>query len=85
MAIRQRLTAMNTYGTIWTQPNRERQSSGWLKESGIFPCEHLDVIVMTEREHSLGDEVRVRIIRVFCRNDGDHKHVAVPVERNEGG
>lgn len=60
-----------------------RQPSGWLKESGTPPCEHLDVIVMTEHEHSLGDEVRVRIIGVFCRNDGDHKLVAVPMERAE--
>lgn len=60
-----------------------RQPQGWLKESGTPPCEHLDVIVMTEREHSLGDEVRVRVIGVFCRNDGDHKLVAVPVERAE--
>lgn len=40
---------------------------------------------MTEREHSLGDEVCVRIIRVFCRNDGDRELATVPVELNEGG
>lgn len=60
-----------------------RQPQGWIKESGTPPCEHLDVIVMTERGHSLGDEVRVRVVGVFCRNDGDHKLVAVPAERAE--
>ena len=60
-----------------------KQPYGWLKESGTPPCDHLDVIVMTDRHFELGDEVRVRIVGVFRRGDGDHKLVAVPVERTE--
>ena len=59
-----------------------RQPYGWIVESGTPPCEHLDVIVMTDKELQLGDELRVRIIGVFCRNDCDHKLVAVPEERD---
>lgn len=57
--------------------------SGWIKESGTPPCEHLDVIVMTDRKCELGDELAVRVIGVFVRNDGDHKLVSVPEERSE--
>ncbi len=57
--------------------------SGWIKESGTPPCEHLDVIVMTEEHCELGDEILVRVIGVFCRSDGDNKLVAVPVSRPE--
>lgn len=54
-----------------------RQPYGWIKESGTPPCEHLDVIVMTDKEYKLGDEERIKVIGVFRRNDGDHKLVAV--------
>jgi len=59
-----------------------RQPYGWLKESGTPPCEHLDVIVMTDKEYELGDEDKVKIIGVFCRNDGDHKLVGVCLDRD---
>ena len=52
-----------------------RQPYGWIKESGTPPCDHLDVIVMTDKEYELGEEDRVKIIGVFKRNDGDHKLV----------
>lgn len=42
-----------------------KQPYGWIKESGTPPCEHLDVIVMTDKEYNLGDEEKVRIIGVF--------------------
>lgn len=58
-----------------------RQPYGWLKESGTPPCPHLDVIIMTNKQYELGDEEKVRIIGVFCRNDGDHKLVGVLPER----
>lgn len=58
------------------------QPYGWIKESGTPPCEHLDVIVMTDKEYELGDEESVKIIGVFCRNDGDHKLVGVLVDRD---
>lgn len=54
-----------------------RQPYGWIKESGTPPCEHLDIIIMTDKEYKLGDEERVKIIGVFRRNDGDHKFVGV--------
>lgn len=54
-----------------------RQPYGWIKESGTPPCDHLDVIVMTDKKYELGDEDRIRVIGVFCRNDGDNKLVGV--------
>ena len=59
-----------------------RQPYGWIKESGTPPCEHLDVIIMTDKEYKLGDEERIKIIGVFCRNDGDHKLVGVLESRS---
>ena len=59
-----------------------RQPYGWIKESGTPPCDHLDVIVMTDKEYELGDEDCIKIIGVFKRNDGDHKLVGVLVDRN---
>lgn len=58
------------------------QPYGWIKESGTPPCEHLDVIVMTDGHFELGDEVPVRVIGVFKRDDGDYKLVSVLKERN---
>ena len=58
------------------------QPYGWIKETGTPPNPHLDVILMTDREFELGDEVRVKIIGVFFRNDGDHKLVAVLWDRD---
>ncbi|MCM1194083.1 MAG: hypothetical protein NC123_19490 [Butyrivibrio sp.] len=57
------------------------QPYGWIKESGTPPCAHLDVIVMTDGEYELGEEVRVRIIGAFKRSDGDNKLVGVPEDR----
>lgn len=59
-----------------------RQPYGWIKESGTPPCEHLDVIVMTDKEYALGDEDMIKIIGVFCRNDGDNKLVGVRYDRD---
>ena len=59
-----------------------RQPYGWIKESGTPPDEHLDVIVMTDKEYELGDEDRIKIIGVFKRNDGDHKLVGVLEDRD---
>lgn len=58
-----------------------RQPYGWIKESGTPPCEHLDIYIMTDEEYRLGDEVRVKVIGVFRRNDGDHKLVGVLEDR----
>lgn len=59
-----------------------RQPYGWIKESGTPPEEHLDVIVMTDKEYELGDEDHIKIIGVFKRNDGDHKLVGALVDRD---
>lgn len=59
-----------------------RQPYGWIKESGTPPCDHLDVIVMTDKEYELGEEDRIKIIGVFRRNDGDHKLVGALEDRN---
>lgn len=58
------------------------QPYGWIKESGMPPCDHLDVIVMTDKEYELGEEDRIKIIGVFKRNDGDHKLVGALEDRN---
>ena len=59
-----------------------RQPYGWIKESGTPPGDHLDVIVITDKEYELGEEDRVKIIGVFKRNDGDHKLVGVLENRD---
>lgn len=58
------------------------QPYGWIKASGTPPNDHLDVIIMTDKKYNLGDEVIIKIIGVFCRNDGDHKLVAVLENRD---
>lgn len=58
-----------------------RQPYGWIVESGTPPCRHLDSYVMSDKEYRLGDQIRVRIIGVFQRRDGDHKLVGVPEDR----
>ena len=71
------------YGSSLSYERSVHQPYGWLVESGTPPCEHLDVIVMTDEQLELGDEVRVRIVGVFLRNDCDHKLVGVPLDRDE--
>lgn len=55
---------------------------GWIKESGTPPEPHWDVIVMSDYHFELGDEIPVKIVGVFVRNDGDHKFVAVEEQRD---
>lgn len=57
------------------------QPYGWIKESGTPPQPHWDVILMSDKDFNLGDEVEVQIIGVFMRNDGDHKYLAVEKTR----
>lgn len=54
---------------------------GWIRESGAPPGRHWDCMLMSEGEFSLGDEIAVRIVGLFRRNDGDHKYVAVETSR----
>lgn len=50
---------------------------GWIKESGTPPAPHWDCILMSDGQFELGDEVSVRVVGMFKRNDKDHKYVAV--------
>ena len=56
---------------------------GWLKGSGTPPEEHLDVILLSQNDYSLGDELPIKIVGVFKRNDGDHKLIGISPERAE--
>ena len=56
---------------------------GWLKGSGTPPDEHLDVFLLSQESYALGDEVPVKIVGVFKRNDGDHKLISISLERAE--
>ena len=56
---------------------------GWLKGYGTPPDEHLDVFLLSQENCSLGDELPVKIVGVFKRNDGDHKLIGISPERQE--
>ena len=56
---------------------------GWLKGSGTPPEQHLDVFLMSHDNCSLGDELPIKIVGVFKRNDGDHKLIGISPEREE--
>jgi inorganic pyrophosphatase len=56
---------------------------GWLKGSGTPPEEHLDVFLLSHEPCSLGDELPVKIVGVFKRNDGDHKLIGISSKREE--
>lgn len=58
-------------------------SYGWIKESGTPPGSHLDVILLSSDKYKLGDEVAIKIVGVFIRNDGDNKLIAILPERIE--
>ena len=56
---------------------------GWLKGSGTPPEKHLDIFLLSQENCSLGDELPVKIVGVFKRNDGDHKLIGITPERDE--
>lgn len=56
---------------------------GWIKESGTPPGPHLDIILLSTKEYNLGDELGVKIIGCFLRNDGDNKLIGILPERIE--
>lgn len=55
---------------------------GWIKESGTPPMPHWDCMLMSDSDYELGDEVAVKVIGVFKRNDGDYKYIVVEETRN---
>lgn len=56
---------------------------GWLKGFGTPPGEHLDIFLLSQEECSLGEELPIKIVGVFKRNDGDHKLIGISPERKE--
>lgn len=54
---------------------------GWIKESGTPPEPHCDCILMDKGSFKLGEEINVKIIGMFKRNDGDHKYIVVKENR----
>lgn len=56
---------------------------GWIKESGTPPEPHWDCLLMTDnpQQYALGDELEVKVIGVFKRNDFDHKYVVTETFR----
>jgi len=57
---------------------------GWVKESGTPPAPHCDCMLMSTKEYGLGDEVEIKLIGMFKRNDGDHKYIVVETSREVG-
>lgn len=55
----------------------------WIKESGTPPGPHLDVILLSSNEYKLGDEIPIKIVGCFVRNDGDSKLIGILPERLE--
>lgn len=56
---------------------------GWIKESGTPPGRHLDVILLSSKKYNLGDEVAIKIVGCFVRNDGDNKLISIVSDRIE--
>lgn len=56
---------------------------GWIEGYGNPPGKHLDIYVITKKQVSLGDRVKVKVIGCFLRNDGDNKIIAIDEERKE--
>lgn len=54
---------------------------GWVKESGTPPAPHCDCMLMSAKDYNLGDELEIKLIGMFKRNDGDHKYIAVEESR----
>ena len=54
---------------------------GWVKESGTPPAPHCDCMLMSAKEYNLGDEIEIKLIGMFKRNDGDHKYIVVEASR----
>ena len=56
---------------------------GWIKESGTPPEARLDVILLSYDKYKLGDDLAVKIVGCFMRNDGDNKLIGILPERLE--
>lgn len=56
---------------------------GWIKESGTPPESHLDIILISSEKYKLGDEIEVKIVGCFVRNDGDSKLIGILPDRCE--
>ena len=56
---------------------------GWIDNLGSPPDRHLDVLLPTKNEYSLGQRVNVKVIGCFLRKDHDNKIVAIESYRTE--
>ena len=56
---------------------------GWVDGYGNPPNKHLDVILITNNQYSLGDKIPIKMIGVFIRKDNDNKLIAIEDTRIE--
>ncbi len=56
---------------------------GWIKDTGCPPNKHLDILILTDKDYKRGDIIKVKIVGVFVRNDGDHKVLGIETNRVE--
>ena len=56
---------------------------GWIVGYGEPPSKHIDVFGLLEGDYELGDELDIKIIGIFIRNDKDNKIIGVQVDRLE--
>lgn len=54
---------------------------GWIEGSGTPPEPHLDCLLLSDGDFSLGERVAIKVVGVFRRADGDHKYLAVEKAR----
>jgi inorganic pyrophosphatase len=50
---------------------------GWIPETLSSDGEHLDVVVVSDKKHRVGDIVQVDVVGILLRKDMDHKVIGV--------
>ncbi|UOF92159.1 inorganic diphosphatase [Fodinisporobacter ferrooxydans] len=50
---------------------------GWIPETLSSDGEHLDVVVISDRRHRVGDIIQVDVVGILLRKDLDHKVIGV--------
>lgn len=53
---------------------------GWITDTGTPPSSHLDIILISDETHEVGDVVECRIIGFYKRNDLDHKILGISLD-----
>ena len=54
---------------------------GWIEGSGTPPAPHWDCLLLSGNKFDLGERVKIKLVGVFRRADGDHKLLAVEASR----